>query len=680
MINERMDAIKLAASGRWRDILIHAGFPAECLTGKHQPCPKCGGIDRFRAFKDIDETGGVFCSKCFEKGSDGFDSVRWFLGYDFPQAKRLVADYLGLPAKGPVRPKPADPPPRCYEDMTKAWLACFGVDGQPDREWHYLDDTGQPVTAAGRWDTPDGKQMRQLSFIPGRGWTTKGAGDGRPLLNLDAVNRAVSKGRTIYVAEGETCADALRAANLDSTCNIGGSNAVKKTDWSPLRGANVVIFEDNDEPGRRFCQDVVDAIGQTCKVVRFADQTAGYDIADWVDDRDEPAFKLTDVITDELVSKAETWKPTEADLPDEEFTPRQAAINYLISNARSPEFMFEHYPKRKPEVIHGLLRQSEIMNIVSSSKAGKSFVAIDLACAIATGRSWLGFPTTQGRVLVLDNELHPEESSERLYRICDARGYDSKLANENLTIVNFRQLHEGRVIRPTIAEVEFALRGVDPGYYAMIVFDSKYRFDDIDGDANSENQQRGFYDTIDLICIRTLAAGVMVGHGTKGDQSGKDVIDMMSGSAAQGRATNTQVAFRPHESEGYTVMEARANTFKAPEPKSLVFEFPVFTVDENVTPVLKRQRNPNEATPEEDADAVERMRQAFELSEFKCSQTRVRVTLASGKMLGEQRAIRLMRGEVSAGRAVLVREDQYRPGTDPKPIFRFLGEKNPSHE
>lgn len=39
--------VKLAARGRWLEILAAAGIPTEILDGKHHPCPKagCGGID-----------------------------------------------------------------------------------------------------------------------------------------------------------------------------------------------------------------------------------------------------------------------------------------------------------------------------------------------------------------------------------------------------------------------------------------------------------------------------------------------------------------------------------------------------------------------------------------------------------------------------------------------------------
>ena len=63
--------------------------------GKHVPCPRHGGTDGFRMFPDADTTGGGTCNSC---GSfpDGFSLVQWVNGWDFPTAKRALADAIGF--------------------------------------------------------------------------------------------------------------------------------------------------------------------------------------------------------------------------------------------------------------------------------------------------------------------------------------------------------------------------------------------------------------------------------------------------------------------------------------------------------------------------------------------------------------------------------------------------------
>jgi len=99
-VKGRLDAaeIKRRAAGRWVEILqAVCGLPAEKMNPQvHSPCPQCGGTDRFRAFDNVAETGGLFCNQCFsERNSDGFAAVQWLTGATFPEAVRLVAEFIG---------------------------------------------------------------------------------------------------------------------------------------------------------------------------------------------------------------------------------------------------------------------------------------------------------------------------------------------------------------------------------------------------------------------------------------------------------------------------------------------------------------------------------------------------------------------------------------------------------
>jgi len=56
--------IKNAAYGRWPEIHAALGIPAKLLnTRKHQPCPHCGGKDRYR-YTDHKHGGGYICNRC----------------------------------------------------------------------------------------------------------------------------------------------------------------------------------------------------------------------------------------------------------------------------------------------------------------------------------------------------------------------------------------------------------------------------------------------------------------------------------------------------------------------------------------------------------------------------------------------------------------------------------------
>ena len=73
-------------------------------------------------------------------------------------------------------------------------------------------------------------------------------------------------------------------------------------------------------------------------------------------------------------------------------------------------------PLPKP-LIKGVLRKGHKMLIAGSSKAGKSFLLMELAIAIAEGRPWLGMTCEKGRVLYVNLEIDPASAIHRFLRI-----------------------------------------------------------------------------------------------------------------------------------------------------------------------------------------------------------------------------------------------------------------------
>ncbi len=102
----KLDDIRQAAQGRWPDILQALGVPAEYLNSKrHQPCPYCGGRDRYR-FTDYQGNGGFICNQCTPDGGSGFDLIMLVFGCDFNHAARDVAAVIGLSGHTPEQQQP----------------------------------------------------------------------------------------------------------------------------------------------------------------------------------------------------------------------------------------------------------------------------------------------------------------------------------------------------------------------------------------------------------------------------------------------------------------------------------------------------------------------------------------------------------------------------------------------
>ena len=99
-----MRAAELAV-GRWPGLLAHFGIESPLLTGKHAPCPICGGKDRFR-FDDKDGRGTFFCSHC--GAGDGFKLLQHVKGWSFKQAASEVEGIVGTVQSGAAKPVQSD--------------------------------------------------------------------------------------------------------------------------------------------------------------------------------------------------------------------------------------------------------------------------------------------------------------------------------------------------------------------------------------------------------------------------------------------------------------------------------------------------------------------------------------------------------------------------------------------
>lgn len=122
-------------------------------------------------------------------------------------------------------------------------------------KWNYENADGDNIIASVyRFDTPDGGKEYRPWDVKAKKWQVP---DPRPLYNQPGIARS----DTVVLVEGEKCAAALIALGICATTAMNGANApVDKTDWSPLIGKHVVIWPDNDNPGREYGDKVVNKL------------------------------------------------------------------------------------------------------------------------------------------------------------------------------------------------------------------------------------------------------------------------------------------------------------------------------------------------------------------------------------------------------------------------------------
>src|SRR5262249_39974368 len=97
-------------------------------------------------------------------------------------------------------------------------------------------------------------------------------------------------GRPVVVVEGEKDADNLCKLGFTATCNAGGANKWRTEYAESLRGADVVIIGDNDDPGRKHVADVASSLHGIARRVRVLDLAKVWsacppkgDISDWIE-------------------------------------------------------------------------------------------------------------------------------------------------------------------------------------------------------------------------------------------------------------------------------------------------------------------------------------------------------------------------------------------------------------
>ncbi|MCA9265236.1 MAG: hypothetical protein KDA60_15350 [Planctomycetales bacterium] len=225
------DSVKSAAKGKWRDIITSTCGLLDILDGRHHPCPKCGGEDRFNAYRDFEDTGGVRCNNCFDKGGDGFATIMWHNGVSFPDALAAVAECLGL-LPGDSNPQPIMQLVASAKGMP---VDSIKVYGGKEAKRGKLSVVRFPVCNS------DGDKHSYFDLSPtAKGWFKRGKGNAGIFL----PGRKPEPGETWLLVEGPKDACALHALGYNAlgmpTCYLAPQYA------HLLRGCDIVLVPDCD--------------------------------------------------------------------------------------------------------------------------------------------------------------------------------------------------------------------------------------------------------------------------------------------------------------------------------------------------------------------------------------------------------------------------------------------------
>lgn len=185
-------------------------------------------------------------------------------------------------------------------------------------------------------------------------------------------------------------------------------------------------------------------------------------------------------------------------------------------------------PPLKDELIEGVLRVGHKMLLSAPSKAGKSFLLMQLAICFAEGREWLGHKCKQGKVLYANMELDEASCFHRFLEIYQKLGIEPRNA-KNLTIWNLR----GRAV-PMDKLTPFLINRYKGKGYVAIIVDPIYKV--ITGDENNATDMSLFCSYFDRAAIEIDAAMIYCHHHSKGANSKyANAVDRSSGSGVFAR-------------------------------------------------------------------------------------------------------------------------------------------------
>jgi len=287
-----------------------------------------------------------------------------------------------------------------------------------EHEWHYVDEDGISLFLKQRYKTNDikGKTYKTLRVMPDGSRVGK-LGDCRIIpYRLPELRQAIADGRVIYITEGEKAADSLCSLGVVATTSHAGAGGWNQDLNQYFAGANVVIVPDNDAAGWGYAHKIVESLlgsGST-KSIRVLDLPLTHpkeDAYEWVNRYDGSRSLLAQLAKACPIVKSveDVFQP--ARLHEYVPEPQSKESSATVKEAKPSRLLVESWDSIKDEPVEWLVQsivpKKAFVALYAPPASYKSFISLDLAEAIATGRDWMGYKIPKkGAVLYICGEGH----------------------------------------------------------------------------------------------------------------------------------------------------------------------------------------------------------------------------------------------------------------------------------
>lgn len=294
-----------------------------------------------------------------------------------------------------------------------------------EQEWLYQDEDRITVFIKQRLKTAQGGKTYRLYKVDADGRKHASLGDARIVpYNLPQLLDAKTAGRNIFLVEGEKAADAITSIGMIATTAHTGAGSWPQAITEYFAGAQVIILPDNDVPGWQYAHKAATAILPIAKSVKVVDlglQGQGDDAYEFIEAGGGRAelvalVKSAQIITSvDQVTMPERLNPiineVQIATPKADDIAKEFASDPKPQEQAKPQkqINIEHWDSIQDEpvkwLIDGVLPVGAFSALYGPPGSFKSFIALDIAEAIATGRQWMNHEVTEaGAVLYIAGE------------------------------------------------------------------------------------------------------------------------------------------------------------------------------------------------------------------------------------------------------------------------------------
>lgn len=430
-----------------------------------------------------------------------------------------------------------------------------------EQEWAYQDEDRQTVFVKQRYKIGESGKTYRLYKVDSDGRRSTTLGDARIVpYNLPALLDAKTAGRNVFLVEGEKAADAIKSIGMIATTAHTGAGSWPDAITEYFAGAQVIIVPDNDIAGWGYAYKAAEAIlpiVKSLKVVDLGLQGQGDDAFEFIEAGGGRAelvalVKAAPIVTSiDQVTMPERLNPivnpvasavqqvtasSEFDIA-KEFDSEPIKTAPAEQPKPSKQIQIEHWDSIQDEpvkwLIDGVLPAGAFSALYGPPGSFKSFIALDIAHAIATGTAWMDREVNEaGAVLYIAGEgfggigarikalkiHHRTEAGAPIYVVRHQLNLRSSIEDFNALVLAIEQLVQQSGIE-----------------FKQIVIDTLARAFG-GGNENSSEDMGAFIVACGRIQQIVQGAGLMILH-----HSGKDATKGLRGHSSLLGAVDTEL-------------------------------------------------------------------------------------------------------------------------------------------